>query len=611
MAIYLTGTLVNDQVSYSTGDSSGVLYDLGLTSLDSYNVVYTTGDQTISGLKDFATRPTVNGTGVVLEGEVQNNTIISGIVYSAQVNVKNGEEGTIYKGQPVYIKDAHGTNIIVGLASNTGESTSSKTLGLIVQDALAQNEFGTVITEGFLGGFDASIANAGDPIWLGPTGSLIYGLTNKPYAPDHLVYLGVVTRAQNNGELFVKVQNGYELDELHDVAVKESASGQFLFKNNNLWSGKQINISDVSELQASLDSKITGVSQFNYISGDLTGGLLTPTISKIQGNSINAQSPVAGQTLQWNGSSWVAGSIPNGGNGGGGVVYYFNFANTSGIAPTGGLPTSPVPVSLFGKNYSVGSGQVQSSDLSPKSNWHLICGFVTPSGDPGITDIPAGLWDFNIWASADSTTALQTAFKLVVNKYNSSNSTYTQIAESDIVYIYDPTVAAQYIANVTVPQTTILSSERIYVEVYGKKETSASRTITLYFDSLRPSHCHTTIPSVAGNGVVKVVNGVLQSPASKIINDDISTNAEISIGKLSMPTNRLLGRTTAGIGPVETISAGSGLYLSSGNLNLTGVVSSNITNLSGANPIFNIVQITQSGYNAAIKDNNTLYIITE
>ena len=222
------------------------------------NVVYTTGSQTISGAKEFSQRPTVNGTGVLLEGEIQSNTIISGVVYSAQVNVKNGEGNTIYKGQPVYIKDADGSNIIVGLASNSGEQTSSKTLGLLVQDSLADNAFGTVITDGLLEGFNASAANAGDPIWLGPTGSLIYGLTNKPYAPNHLVYLGVVTRAQNNGELFVKVQNGYELEELHNVAVTGAVSGQFLFKNsNNQWVGKNPDISNISGLQSSLDSKIT------------------------------------------------------------------------------------------------------------------------------------------------------------------------------------------------------------------------------------------------------------------------------------------------------------------------------------------------------------------
>ena len=222
-------------------------------------MVYTTGNQGISGFKSFSERPNVNGTGILLSGEVQNNTIISGIVYSAQINVKNDHGSTIYKGQPVYVKGANGGNILVGLASNTGESTSSKTLGLVVQDSLVQNAFGTVITDGLLENFNTSAAVAGDPIWLGPTGSLIYGLSNKPYAPNHLVYLGVVTEAKNNGEIFVKVQNGYELEELHNVEVTGALSGQFLMKKNGSWAGKTATISDVSGLQLSLDSKqVTG-----------------------------------------------------------------------------------------------------------------------------------------------------------------------------------------------------------------------------------------------------------------------------------------------------------------------------------------------------------------
>ena len=300
-----TGVLLNGELDtsnfYTNDNPSGFItgYDTGLFYASSNpsgfisgieNLVYTTGGQNISGIKNFIQRPTVNGTGVLLEGEIQSNTIISGIVYSAQVNVKNGEGNTIYKGQPVYIKGANGSNIIVGLASNTGESTSSKTLGLVVQNSLANNAFGTVITDGLLEGFNASAANAGDPVWLGPTGSLIYGLANKPYAPNHLVYLGVVTRAQNNGELFVKVQNGYELEELHNVGVTGAVSGQFLYKQNGQWSAKNIGISDVSNLQSSLDSKqitgnyylnsnpsgfITGVNLSSYVTNSQTGNFVT------------------------------------------------------------------------------------------------------------------------------------------------------------------------------------------------------------------------------------------------------------------------------------------------------------------------------------------------
>jgi hypothetical protein len=87
-----------------------------------------------------------------------------------------------------------------------------------------------------------------------------------------MVYLGVVTRAQNNGEVFVKVQNGYELDELHDLNVTGAVSGQFLFKNNNLWSGKFLGISDISGLQTSLNDK---QASGNYYLSSNPSGFIT------------------------------------------------------------------------------------------------------------------------------------------------------------------------------------------------------------------------------------------------------------------------------------------------------------------------------------------------
>jgi len=119
-------------------------------------------------------------------------------------------------GQPVYVTSSDGTNMIVGLASNTTEATSSKTMGLL-DATVSINGFANVVTEGLLAGLNTNGANAGDPVWLGPNGTLLYGLSNKPVAPAHLVFIGIVTRANaNNGEIFIKVQNGFEMGELHD-----------------------------------------------------------------------------------------------------------------------------------------------------------------------------------------------------------------------------------------------------------------------------------------------------------------------------------------------------------------------------------------------------------
>lgn len=130
--------------------------------------------------------------------------------------VKNSSGSTITKGQAVYVTGADGTNALIGLASASSDPTSSKTLG-IAANTMTNNAFGYVIENGQLSNIDTSAATAGSSIWLGATpGSLVFD--SPPTEPNHAVYLGVVTKANvSTGEILVKVQNGYELNELHDV----------------------------------------------------------------------------------------------------------------------------------------------------------------------------------------------------------------------------------------------------------------------------------------------------------------------------------------------------------------------------------------------------------
>lgn len=139
-------------------------------------------------------------------------------VSKVQHEVKLGENMSI--GTPVYVGvDLNsGTNMTVYKASNALESKSSKTMGLIASGGVT-NDLVQVVTEGLLTGINTSTATKGDPVWLGVDGALLFGLSNKPVAPAHMVFLGVVTRVQSqNGEIFVKVQNGFEMGEFHNYA---------------------------------------------------------------------------------------------------------------------------------------------------------------------------------------------------------------------------------------------------------------------------------------------------------------------------------------------------------------------------------------------------------
>ena len=155
----------------------------------------------------------------------------------------------INKGQAVYVSGATGNNVIVSKASYDTELTSSKTLGLLTNTGF-QNSTVKVLVEGLLEGINTSSATIGDSVWLGLNGNLLYGQANKPSAPNHLVFIGVVTRVQqNNGSIFVKVQNGFEIDELHDVKLTNLQNGDILKRNSTtgLWENAAETQSDFNE----------------------------------------------------------------------------------------------------------------------------------------------------------------------------------------------------------------------------------------------------------------------------------------------------------------------------------------------------------------------------
>ena len=149
--------------------------------------------------------------------------------------VTNAESVTINKGQPVYMFGAQGDRMTVKLAYNTGDATSAKTVGLCAED-IAAGQTGLILCQGVQDGLNLGSYTAGDTLYLGATAGTL--TATKPYAPNHLVYIGVVERANNgNGRLYVRVQNGYEMDELHNVSAQNPTNGQVLIYNEStsLW----------------------------------------------------------------------------------------------------------------------------------------------------------------------------------------------------------------------------------------------------------------------------------------------------------------------------------------------------------------------------------------
>ena len=198
--------------------------------------------------------------------------------------VTNAEAVTITKGQVVYIFGASGDRASVKLAKNTSDTFSSKTLGIVRAD-IAAGAAGWITTQGQVSGINLGAYSPGDVLWLD---SVPGGFTaTKPQAPYHAVFVGVVERANaGNGLIYVKPQNGVELDELHDVRITNLANNEIIRYNSSLgyWENKSI-------------TTTLGYTPLNVTD---TATMLTPYLRKV--DTLSLSNRIANASgVQWSG----------------------------------------------------------------------------------------------------------------------------------------------------------------------------------------------------------------------------------------------------------------------------------------------------------------------
>lgn len=162
--------------------------------------------------------------------------------------VYNKTGATLTKGTIVYINGGQGNLPSVTKALATSDATSAQTYG-VVQNDITNNNNGYVVVVGSLLNLDTQAYPDGTQLYLSGTTAGAW-TSVKPQAPIHLVYVGIVVRSHpTQGVVEVKIQNGYELDELHDVYINPAtlANGDLLQYNssNDLWENKSLSAAGI------------------------------------------------------------------------------------------------------------------------------------------------------------------------------------------------------------------------------------------------------------------------------------------------------------------------------------------------------------------------------
>ena len=261
---------------------------------------------------------TIGSSQTLLKGG--NVTLKNGVDLVARIVNKVTPNTTLTKAayQAVRVSGATGGRLSVEFARGDVDANSADTIGLVCE-TINTNQEGFIITVGQLldinttGSLQGETWADGDVLYLSPTTA--GRLTNvKPTgATGHIVVMGYVEYAHNsNGAIYVKVMNGWELDELHNVFISSPANNDALIYESatQLWKNKTIATAlGYTPVPSTRSITINGTTQ--DLSADRTFTIAAPLIYRsaldTAGFSSAANTAVYTQLIPAN--TFVAGDI--------------------------------------------------------------------------------------------------------------------------------------------------------------------------------------------------------------------------------------------------------------------------------------------------------------
>jgi len=238
-----TSIVPNLNAVLTAGDSAGSLDITDLNLLD-----FDTATTSTVGAGQMAWNDTLGTLNLGLKG---GNTIsnLGQHIHARVVNKTTPLVNLTKAGyEVVIVAGATGQRLSVKLAKADNDANSAGTLGIVAEN-IAGNQEGFICSVGQLtninttGSLQGETWADGDSLYLSPT--TFGAITNvKPSAPFHEVRIGYVEYAHAvNGKIYVKIDNGYELDELHNVAINSGtlANKDILQYNSSslVWENKK------------------------------------------------------------------------------------------------------------------------------------------------------------------------------------------------------------------------------------------------------------------------------------------------------------------------------------------------------------------------------------
>ena len=243
----------------------------------------------------------------------------------------------------------------------------------------------------------------------------------------------------------------------------------------------------------------------------------------------------AGTVSQYVRGDGTLGIFPSIGGGGGGSVYYMNGGVTASPSTIGGVAMYQLSKSPITSGASV--------DFTANANGATIASFLTDTGDPNQTSIPAGIWVFECYLSAAGGGSAHPTVQAVVEKWD--GTTLSVIATGVAEEITNGATKDLYQFAATIPTgTTISATDRIVVQI--KVVGAASKTITLYTQDSNVSSVTTTfangIASLNGltaatqlfaNGSTGTAPAFVSSTATHTLNIPLASASSVTAGLIS------------------------------------------------------------------------------